>query len=113
MPRTKSTTQRSVEANLTVIDLVYLVAKNNGSMLSEKQLGDALFQNADSMAQAAKEAMMEVIRPVIFKLAGIQERTISDGTASPDEFEAITESDEAIGEVSATLTDHKRVRAGR
>jgi len=78
MARTASTTRRNVSADVTVVDFIYHVARNNGAMLTEAQIGNVLFQNEAQIVKAMRDAGLAYIMPTIDKLAGILPRQISD-----------------------------------
>ena len=84
MARTTSTTRNEVSSEISVFDLVYLIAENRGSMQTQKQLGEVLFQNEAQLAQAMKDAAMEYLKPIVFKMAGVTVREISDNGAQSE-----------------------------
>ncbi len=89
MARTASTNRNEVNAMVSVFDLVYLVAENRGSMLTQKQLGEILYKNETQIVQAMKDAAMKYIEPIVFKMAGITPREISDNGATVETIEAL------------------------
>lgn len=82
MARTASTTRNEVESQVSVFDLVYLIAENRGSMQTQKQLGEVLYKNQDQIQQAMKDAAMKYLEPIVFKMSGITPREISDNGAT-------------------------------
>jgi len=119
MARTASTSRNEVTATVGVFDLVYLVAENRGMMQTQKQLGEVLFQNETEIQKVMKEAAMNYIQPIVFKMAGITAREISDGGATNDsgtiETPAIDPNDfmKVMADNSASLPDTKSLKASK
>ena len=114
MARTASTTRNEVESQVSVFDLVYLIAENRGSMQTQKQLGEVLYQNEAQIAQAMKDAALAYIQPIVFKMAGITAREISDNGATVND-PVFGESVElpAIEDNSTTLQETKSLKSGK
>lgn len=74
MARGKATTLKTVDSEVSVIDLVYHIAGNGGQPLSEAQIGKVLFENESQIRAAMREAGLAYLKPLINKLAGITER---------------------------------------
>lgn len=72
MARTKSTTIRAIECTIVPMDLVWYIARNNGAPVPNLALEKVLTENQAQVIDAMRDAAMEVLRPALNKLAGIQ-----------------------------------------
>ncbi len=122
MARTASTTRNEVSSEVSVFDLVYLIAENRGSMQTQKQLGEVLYKNEAQIQQAMKDAAMRYIEPIVFKMAGITPREISDNgaTETTETVEALPDVaivNQALNEAkdgnSASLQENKTLKASK
>lgn len=131
MARTASTTRNEVSSEVSVFDLVYLIAENRGSMQTQKQLGEVLYKNESEIQKAMKDAAMKYVEPIVFKMAGITPREISDTRGlhdaivepigalnqnsvleNPEKYQTATEGT-ATEIVSASLQETKSIKSGK